>query len=100
GEVHLASGGMATSGRTRRTWIAGGDAQHHLMDPATGRPSSSPWEQVTACGATCVDADVAAKAAFLLGEAGPAWLDERGIPGRFVAVDGSISMNREWQACI
>ena len=35
-------------------------------------------------GATCLDADVAAKAAFLLGDEGPDWLDERGLPGRFL----------------
>ena len=97
GHVHLAAGGIATSGRTRRTWS---DGRHHLIDPATGRPSRSAWEQVTACGATCVDADVAAKAALLLGESGPAWLDERGIPGRFVAGEGRIAVNLAWAAAV
>jgi thiamine biosynthesis lipoprotein ApbE len=69
------------------------------MDPATGRPSSSVWEQVSACGATCVDADVAAKAAFLLGEVGPAWLDEHGIPGRFLA-GGRAAVNEAWRAAV
>ena len=34
--------------------------------------------------ATCLQADIAAKAAFLLGEDGPEWLDERALPGRFL----------------
>jgi thiamine biosynthesis lipoprotein ApbE len=51
---------------------------------------------VTASGATCLDADVAAKAGFLLGERGPEWLDARGIPGRFVGGDGEIVENAAW----
>lgn len=64
---------------------------------ATGAPASSPWEQVTVCGLSCVGADIAAKAAFLLGSAGPAWLDVRGLPGRFVTAGGDIVVNRAWQ---
>ena len=100
GRVHLASGGMATSGRTRRTWAGEDGRQHHLIDPATNRPSRSPWEQVTASGATCVDADVAAKAAFLLGHDGPAWLDDRGIAGRFVGAGDRVTVNRAWAAAV
>jgi thiamine biosynthesis lipoprotein ApbE len=66
------------------------------VDAATGRPSDSCWEQVTASGATCLGADVAAKAGFLLGERGPDWLDARGIPGRFVGLDGEIVENDAW----
>jgi thiamine biosynthesis lipoprotein ApbE len=66
------------------------------VDPATARPSESRWEQVTASGSTCLGADVAAKAGFLLGDRGPGWLDERGIPGRFVGADGEIVENDRW----
>lgn len=97
GAVRLVSGGLATSGRTKRRWSRGGEEQHHLIDPATGRPAASPWEEVTVCGATCLAADVAAKAAFLLGEEGPDWLDARGLPGRFVA-EGRAHENASWRA--
>jgi FAD:protein FMN transferase len=97
GAVRLVAGGLATSGRTKRRWLRGGSEQHHLIDPATGRPSASPWDEVTVCGATCFAADVAAKAAFLLGDDGPDWLDERGLPGRFVA-DGQVHENASWRA--
>jgi FAD:protein FMN transferase len=80
-------GGIATSGTTRRRWLRAGELQHHLVDPRTGRPARSRWEQVTVVGATCLAADVAAKAALLLSGDGPAWLDERALPGRFVAGD-------------
>ena len=97
GFVRLVSGGLATSGRTKRRWLRGGAEQHHLIDPATGRPSESPWDDVTVCGASCLAADVAAKAAFLLGDDGPDWLDERGLPGRFLA-DGRAHENESWLA--
>ena len=51
---------------------------------------------MTASGAACLAADVAAKAGFLLGYDGPDWLDARGIPGRFVANDGEIVENVTW----
>jgi FAD:protein FMN transferase len=92
GSVQLVRGALATSGTDRRG--------NHLIDPRTGRPSSARWLQVTACGATCVAADVAAKAAFLLDDAGPGWLDVRGIPGRFVGTDGSVRTNDAWQRSI
>jgi thiamine biosynthesis lipoprotein len=98
GAVRLVRGALATSGTDRRRWLRGGDLQHHLIDPRTGRPSESPWEQVTVCGLTCVGADIAAKAAFLLGAHGPAWLDARGLPGRFVTTAGQVLPNRSWQA--
>jgi len=89
GAVRVVEGGLATSGTATRG--------RHLVDPRSGKPSDSPWEQVTVSGATCLAADVAAKAAYLLGDGGPAWLDERGMPGRFVAADRSVVLNAAWQ---
>ena len=97
GAVRLRRGALATSGSARRRWLRGGRSQHHLIDARTGLPSDSPWEQVTACGASCVAADVAAKAGFLLGEAGPDWLDRRGIPARFLAADDEPAANDAWR---
>jgi FAD:protein FMN transferase len=98
--VRLVSGGLATSGKTKRRWLRGGEEQHHLIDPATGRPSKSPWDEVTVCGTSCFVADVAAKAAFLLGEDGPGWLDERGLPGRFLAAGGEPHENLSWRVSL
>jgi FAD:protein FMN transferase len=88
GVIRVVAGGLATSGTASRG--------AHLVDPRTGRPSESCWEQVTASGTTCLAADVAAKVGFLLGERGPEWLDERGIPGRFLGLDGAIVENPAW----
>jgi FAD:protein FMN transferase len=86
--IRVVAGGLATSGTASRG--------AHLLDPESGGPSESPWEQVTASGASCLAADVAAKAGFLLGDRGPASLDERSVPGRFVSVDGEIVENEAW----
>ena len=76
---------LATSGIATRSWgREGGDRAHHLIDPATGLPAEVRWQAVTVCAGTCLAADVAAKAAFLLGDDGPAWLERHGLQGRFV----------------
>jgi thiamine biosynthesis lipoprotein len=98
--VLLKSGALATSGSVKRRWLRGGELQHHLIDPRTGRPSRSPWEQVTVCGATCLAADAAAKAAYLVGAEGPAWLDRRGLPARFVDQAGRITVNECWRCSL
>lgn len=95
----LTNGGLATSGTTRRRWERGGEPQHHLIDPRTGRPSSSRWSEVTVAAGSCLEADVAAKAAFLLSEDGPAWLDDRALAGRFREGD-QVVLNAAWQAAL
>lgn len=90
--VTVRSGGLATSSIAKRSWAGG----HHLIDPATGAPSTTPWRDVTVAAATCLASDIAAKAALLLGFAGPSWLDRRGLPGRFVSRDGAVRCNETW----
>ncbi|MFL5952804.1 MAG: FAD:protein FMN transferase [Gaiellaceae bacterium] len=97
GTVTLQAGGLATSSVAKRRW---GDRSHHLIDPATGAPSESPWRDVTVAASSCLVADVAAKAALLLGHAGPPWLDRRGLAGRFVAHDGTATVNETWQQAV
>ncbi len=98
--ISLTGGGLATSSVARRRWRSGGLQQHHLIDPTTGRPADSPWRDVTAVAGSCVAADVAAKAALLLGPAGPAWLDRRGLAGRFVSRSGRVVLNEAWRQSI
>lgn len=100
GAVRVEHGGLATSGSAVRRWKRAGAPQHHLIDPRSGAPAESPWELVTVSGASCLHADVAAKAAFLLGDDGPAWLDERGMAGRFVRPDGSRVVNERWRGAV
>jgi thiamine biosynthesis lipoprotein len=98
GSIVLHEGGLATSSVAKRRWLASGIPQSHLIDPRTGRPTTSPWRDVTVAAPSCLAADVAAKAALLLGAAGPAWLDARGLAGRFVDHDGRVVLNEAWRA--
>src|SRR5436305_1377894 len=92
GAIRVVEGGLATSGTASRG--------RHLVDPRTGTPSDSQWEQITASGSSCLAADVAAKVAFLLGADGPAWLDDRGIAGRFVTRDREIVESALWRGAL
>ncbi|PWU17581.1 MAG: FAD:protein FMN transferase [Candidatus Rokuibacteriota bacterium] len=97
GAARVIDSGLATSGSAKRRWLRGGDVQHHLIDPRGGAPSDSPWLEVTVSAATCLEADVAAKVSFLLGLGGPAWLDTRGLAGRFLFPSGKTLSNLHWR---
>jgi thiamine biosynthesis lipoprotein len=94
--ITLERGGLATSSVAIRTWRRGGVLQHHLIDPATGLPSDSPWRDVTVAAQSCYGADIAAKAALLLGDAGPSWIDRRRLAARFVDHTGRVTMSERW----
>ncbi len=100
GSIRVTRGGLATSGTTKRHWLRAGSRQHHLLDPRTGAPAASPWSEVTVSAATCLQADIAAKAAFLLAEDGLEWLDERALPGRFLSEDGTEVVNESWRRAL
>jgi FAD:protein FMN transferase len=98
--ITLERGGLATSSLAGRTLPEGGASSHHLIDPATGLPTTSPWRDVTVLAQSCYVADVAAKAARLLGAEGPAWLDRRRLQGRFVDRDGRVTLTERWREAI
>jgi thiamine biosynthesis lipoprotein len=79
---------VATSTSARRTWRRAGQKLHHLIDPATGRPSDSGAVAATAVAGEAWWAEALAKAAFVAGpEEGPGVLAE-GMATGFV-VDGA-----------
>ena len=89
--VSLADGAVATSSVLRRRWRQGGEARHHLIDPRTGAPSSSPLVQATAVAATGWEAEVLAKAVLLNGDAHPFdILGGTGAEALAVAGDGAV----------
>jgi thiamine biosynthesis lipoprotein len=94
--VLLRSAAMATSTVLKRRWSADEEVLNHIIDPRTGRPSTSPFRSVTVVAATCAQGDVAAKTALLLGEDGIAFLDERGMHGFAVRHDGSTATTTLW----
>lgn len=97
--VPLQRGAMATSGVARRRWRQGAQRRHHLLDPRTGLPAQSGLWAVSVVAARCVQAEVAAKAAFVLGpERGGAFLRERGLAGLLIHEDGARHVIGAWPA--
>lgn len=88
--VSLLRGAIATSTTRRRRWFQGGVERHHLLDPATGLPARSDVHSATVTADSCAEAEVAAKAALVLGrERGTAFLAGRGLTGLLVGGDTS-----------
>jgi thiamine biosynthesis lipoprotein len=88
----LEDGGVATTGRDRRTWVQGGEARHHLIDPRTGAPAGGDVQTVTVVADCAAEAEVLAKTLFLAGDSQRA-LDEAersGIPTVLVTSAGEV----------
>ena len=86
------SGGIATSGVSRRIWQRpeGGFA-HHLIDPSTGEPAWTGLVSATALAPTALEAETLAKIAFLSGPRGAREvLRARG--GAIVHEDGRLEL--------
>jgi FAD:protein FMN transferase len=94
--VSVESGGLATSSVTVRSWQRGDRHLHHLLDPATGQPTSRIWRYATVSAASCVAANTASTAAMVLGELAPDWLAARGLPARLVSTAGAVTTVAEW----
>ena len=97
GAVRVLHGGLATSSVAKRRWLRAGAWQHHLIDPRTGAPAATPWWEVTVSAATCLQADVAAKTALILGSEGPGFLERHGLAARFVPAVGDV-LDVAWAA--
>lgn len=83
------SGGVATSGIGRRSWLdRDGRPAHHLLDPASGRPAFTGIVQVTALAPTAIEAEALSKAALLSGPAQAERLLAHG--GAIVLEDGNF----------
>jgi thiamine biosynthesis lipoprotein len=89
-------GGVATSSTTIRRWRLGDAEMHHIIDPTTGLPTHGPWRTVTVIAPNCVDANTAATAAIVQGDAAIDWLKRRRLPARLVENDGTIHYLGPW----
>ncbi|HXA30489.1 MAG TPA: FAD:protein FMN transferase [Candidatus Angelobacter sp.] len=94
--IAIRAGGVATSSTTVRRWRRGGVQMHHIVDPATGLPAGGPWRTVSVVAADCLDANIAATAAIVRGEAALAWLDHLCLPSRLVTHDGDVVRVGGW----
>ncbi len=97
--IPLHHGAVATSGIARRHWWQGQTMRHHLLDPRSGLPAQSDLWSVTVVADRCMQAEVAAKVAFILGSRlGANFLRERRIAGLLVRQDGTWETVEPWPA--
>jgi thiamine biosynthesis lipoprotein len=96
--ITLWSGGLATSSTTVRSWRAGGELVHHVLDPATGRPVTDTWRTASVAAGSCLDANIASTAAIVRGQRAVPWLDSLGLPTRLVARSGASVHLAGWPA--
>ena len=74
--LYIMQGGVASSGRDRRNWKRNGTPQHHIINPNTGLPVDTDVLRLTVVAPTVMEAEAAAKTAFILGkEKGLAWIE-------------------------
>lgn len=92
-------GGIATSGKDRRRWTRDGILQHHIIDPFTNQPAETDLLTVTVIAEDVLQAEAAAKAAFLLGSrAGMQWIETRsGLSGLFILDNGQVLYSQRMQ---
>lgn len=90
--LQVPAGGVATSGRDYRRWQHGGVWQHHILDPRTGRPAVTDVLSATVVAPTLRAAEIAAKAALILGSlAGRDWIETRPpLAALLVLDDGGV----------
>ena len=94
----LADGAVATSTRLRRRWRRDGRELHHLIDPASGAPTTNEVETVTVVAGEAHWAEVLAKAALISGlKDGTALLETHGVAGLLVTEDGAAHRAGPWE---
>lgn len=96
--VVLHAGGLATSSVLRRRWHVGPHERHHLIDPRTGMPATGSVVSASVSATSCREAEVAAKAALLLGaERGASFLGRHRLAGVLALRSGAVLDIGEWR---
>lgn len=81
GTVDVADAAVATSGTYRQFFRYRGHRYHHLLDPVTGAPRTTPVQSLTIMADRCMHADVATTALFGIPAERAAQLLARCVPG-------------------
>jgi thiamine biosynthesis lipoprotein len=90
--LFLSECGVATSGKDRRRWTRNGILQHHILDPFKKEPADTDLLRVTVVAPDAMQAEAAAKAAFILGSrVGLEWIEiHPEFAALFILEDGSL----------
>jgi thiamine biosynthesis lipoprotein len=94
--VELAHGGMTTSSTLVRRWRSDQDEMHHIIDPATGRPSRGLWRTATVWAPSAVAANTASTAALVMSDRAIGWLAAHTPVARLVDLDGYVHRLAGW----
>ena len=94
--LHVKRGGVASSGKDRRNWKRNGHFQHHIINPNTGLPVDTDGLRMTVIAPTVMEAEAAAKTAFILGrDQGLAWIESHPtFAGMAIMESGEVFINR------
>ena len=93
--LSVQTGAVMTSSTRVRTWTAGDDVVHHLIDPKTMQPGSSPLTSVTVINDDPVLAEVWSKTLFLAKGAHVEVAKSRGLAALFVDSQGAVTWSEE-----
>ncbi|MBZ5737888.1 FAD:protein FMN transferase [Nocardioides mangrovi] len=94
--VGLTHGGLATSSAVARRWDTPHGPAHHVVDPATGRPTSGPVRTATVWSASAVEANTFSTAALVWGSRAEARLRLAGASARLVRTDDTVRTVGDW----
>jgi thiamine biosynthesis lipoprotein len=93
-------GALATSTTRKRRWLtAAGATAHHLIDPRTGLPAESPYEQVSVWAERAWVAECWAKAILVGGVRGTALAAANGIHFLTVSTGGEMDASAAPSGC-
>jgi thiamine biosynthesis lipoprotein len=90
----IGEGGVATTTPDHRRWRIGDTPGRHVIDPDTGRPSTTEVASVTVLAGEAWMAEVMAKAAAVAGfEHAVDVIDDAGVSGIVIAADGRMRIS-------
>jgi len=96
-KISITGGSVVTSGDYQRTYTVDGKQYHHIIDPATGMPSTY-WRSVTVVCADSALADALSTALFVLPlEEGKALAEECGAEVLWLDAEGKQDTTEEFQ---
>jgi thiamine biosynthesis lipoprotein len=97
--LYLYGCGVATSGKDRRRWTRNGVLQHHIIDPLTNQPAETDLLTVTVVAPDVLQAEAAAKAAFILGSrVGLEWIEAHPeLAALFILDNGQMSYSHKME---
>jgi thiamine biosynthesis lipoprotein len=91
--------GVATSGRDRRRWFRDGVLKHHIINPHTNQPAETDVLTVTVIAPNVMQAEAAAKAAFIQGSgSGLEWIEAHPeFAALFILDDGQVIYSQKME---